>query len=231
MRTLPLAATLFAGLAAGCGGGAHPQTSTDKSGLPAPGKVPRAAKSNAHKEIPTRFDRAVSLPFRSTVLLVTPVRVADLGHARGRVGIVVGIRNIGSSAWSGAPAALSKLAISHRDAPERVIGGDAVSPGSCPSPLVPRHVPATRSSLQVAPGRTSFVCVRFSVPRGTHAVVYKFATQTRDYTDNPPAPGHGYGVWALPGTLIEACRFAPGTAKGKCHGLEADEGGREAKKG
>jgi hypothetical protein len=232
MRLQLLVTGLLAALAAGCGSDAHRPTTTASGSLPAPGKVPRAAKSNAHKEIPTRFDRAVSLPFRSTVLLVTPVRVADLGHRRtgdkhgapDRVGVVVGIRNIGSLAWSGAPAALSKLAISHESSPERVIPGDAASPGPCPSPLVSPRVRATRSTVQVAPGRTSFFCVRFSVPSDTHVILYKFATQAGDYTADPPPPGHGYGVWALPGTLVEACRFAPGTVKGRCHGLEADEG-------
>jgi hypothetical protein len=224
MRAVPLAAALLAGLA-GCGGAAHRHAAAKTGGLPAPGRVPRAAKSNAHKEIPTRFGRAVSLPFKSTVLLVTPIRVANL--ARGRVGIVVGVRNIGSLAWSGPPAALSKLSISRGDAPGRVIAGDAVSVGPCPAPLAPRHVRSTRSSLRVLPGRTSFFCVRFSMPRGLHPILYKFAAEASDYTANPPPPGHGYGVWALPGTLVEACRFEPGTVKGRCHGLEADEGKRE----
>jgi len=61
------------------------------------------------------------------------------------------------------------------------------------------------------------------MPPDTRGIVYKFATQTGDYTADPPPPGHGYGVWALPGTLVEACRFQPGRVKGRCHGLEADE--------
>src|SRR3954470_10868858 len=128
MRTLPPAIALLTALTAGCGGNAHSPASTANDGPLPPGKVERAAKSNSHKEIPTRFSRAVSLAYRSTVLLVTPIRVATL--PRDRVGVVVGVRNIGHVAWNGAPAALSRLAISHRDsAPERVIAGDGASPG------------------------------------------------------------------------------------------------------
>jgi hypothetical protein len=222
MRRLVPVSAAIAALAAGCGGTSH-GTTTSSGGQPPPGKVPRAAKSNAHKEIPTRFNRAVSLPYRSTALLVTPVRVASL--LRDRVGVVVGIRNIGPAAWSGAPAALSKLGISDREsAPERVIAGDAASPGPCPAPLAATRERATRAPVQVAPGRTAFFCVRFAMPRKTRGIVYKFATQAGDYTADPPPPGHGYGVWALPGTLVEACRFDPGSVKGRCHGLEADEG-------
>src|SRR5262249_22146487 len=93
MRRVGPVAAVIALLAAGCGGDSHRQTSTSSGGQLAPGKVPRAAKSNAHKEIPTRFNRAISLPYRSTTLLVTPVRVARVG--RGATGVVVGIRNIG----------------------------------------------------------------------------------------------------------------------------------------
>jgi hypothetical protein len=216
------AVALLAGLIAGCGGAGHQATTTASNGTLPPGKVERAAKSNAHKEIPTRFDRAVQLPFRSTVLLVTALRVAKLGERR-KLGIVVGIRNIGRTPWSGSPAGLSKLAISRHNAPERVIGATASSQGPCPAPLTPTHVRATRSAVDVQPGRTSFVCVRFSLPGGFKPILYKFAAQGRDYIANPPPPGHGYGVWALPGTLVEACRFAPGTQKGHCHGLEVGE--------
>jgi hypothetical protein len=227
MRVLLLGTAVLAGAAAGCGGSGHHDTSTTAGGQLPPGKVPRASKSNAHKEIPTRFQRAISLPFKSTILLVTAVRVARLGHDRGRngdrVGIVVGLRNIGNVPWTGPPAALSKLAISREDAPQRAIGGEAASPGPCPSVVAPTRARATRSSVEVPSGRTAFFCVRFSLPRGTKAILYKFATQASDYTAIPPPPGHGYGVWALPGTLVESCRFAPGTVKGRCQGLEADE--------
>jgi hypothetical protein len=216
------AVALLAGLIAGCGGAGHQATTTASNGTLPPGKVERAAKSNAHKEIPTRFDRAVQLPFRSTVLLVTALRVAKLGERR-KLGIVVGIRNIGRTPWSGSPAGLSKLAISRRNAPERVIGATASSLGPCPAPLTQTRAPATRSALAVRPGNTSFVCVRFSLPGGFKPILYKFAAEAGDYVAKPPPPGHGYGVWALPGTLVEACRFAPGTQKGHCHGLEVGE--------
>jgi hypothetical protein len=229
MRTLSLASAALLAALAGCGGGGHRDSTAATGGVLAPGKVPRAAKSNAHKEIPTRFGRAVRLPFQSTVLFVTPVRVVKLGHThahgtrRRQIGVVVGIRNIGTASWSGSAAGLSKLAISREDAPEDVIGAKTASQGPCPAALVRTRAPATRSSLELAPGRTAFVCVRFSLPAAMNPILYKFAAQASDYVANPPPPGHGYGVWALPGTLVDACRFDPGSVKGRCHGLEEGE--------
>jgi hypothetical protein len=85
------------------------------------------------------------------------------------------------------------------------------------------RAPVTRSSLDVPPGRTAFICVRFSLPPRVNPILYKFATQASDYVAIPPPPGHGYGVWALPGTLVESCRFDPGSVKGRCHGIEEGE--------
>jgi hypothetical protein len=226
MRAIPIAAAALLVALPGCGGKGH-TSSGSTNGAAAPGKVRRAAMSNPHKEIPTRFNRTVRLPFESTVLFVTAARVADLGRARThgkrrQVGIDVGIRNIGTTPWNGSPANLSKLAISRRDAPGDVITADSASPGPCPTASRTR-APATRSSVDVAPGATSMVCVRFSLPPRMNPILYKFAAQPSDYVTEPPPPGHGYGVWALPGTLVEACRFEPGTVKGRCSGLEEGE--------
>jgi hypothetical protein len=229
MRAIPLATAALLVAFAGCGGKAHRDSSAAASGVLAPGKVPRAAHSNPHKEIPTRFGRAVQLPYESTVLLVTAVRVANLGHTRThgerrrQVGVVVGIRNIGTTSWRGSPAGLSRLAVSRHDAPEDVIATEGASLGPCPAPLARTRAAVTRSSLELPPGRTSFVCVRFSLPPGISPILYKFAAQASDYVDDPPPPGHGYGVWVLPGTLVEACRFDPGSVRGRCHGLEEGE--------
>ena len=72
-------------------------------------------------------------------------------------------------------------------------------------------------------GRTAFECARFLVPQREQPILFKLAAQSSDYTLDASAHGRGYGVWALPGTLVEKCRFFPGTVKGRCHGLEVGE--------
>jgi hypothetical protein len=207
--------------------GSHP---AKHAGQPPPGKVERAARSNAHKEIPTRFGRAVQLPYRSTVLLATAIRAAEpvpvrpsVGRGGRVVGVVVGIRNIGRTDWAGSVAALSKLAVSRRDKPERIVRSLGASEGPCPSVLIQTRASVTARPLVVRAGRTAFECVRFLVPRRDNPILFKVAAQASDYTRVAALHGRGYGVWALPGTLVEKCRYFPGTVKGRCHGLEVGE--------
>jgi hypothetical protein len=195
-----------------------------------PGKIRRSAPSSADKEIPTRFGRTVSLPYRSTVLYATAVAVTDpIGgrtarHADGRViGVVVGIRNIGTSRWTGSPAALSRLAVSSADKPQRVVRSYGASSGPCPTPLIKSRAPVSSGRRSLPGGRTTFACVRFLVPKGENAILFKFATQASDYTPAGAADGGLYGVWALPGTLVDRCRYEPGPVKGHCAGRENDE--------
>jgi hypothetical protein len=218
----------------GCGGShGKAAAATTATGEVPVGKVRRAAPSNPHKEIPTRFTRAVQLPYKSTVLLVTANHAVDPLPVRPRapkddrmVGVVLGIRNIGDISWSGRLAQLSRLALSTKNRPERVVKASNSSDGPCPDVLVQSHAAVTNAPVTARPGRTVFACVRFNVPRHEKAILFKFAAVPADFTAYPlgPGQGHGYGVWALPGTLVEQCRFEPSLVKGHCHGLEADEG-------
>jgi hypothetical protein len=115
--------------------------------------------------------------------------------------------------------------VSDRNAPEGVINAVGSSAGPCPAPLIQARAPVTNKPIEVDPERTAFACVRFLVPRDENPILYKFAARRIDYTLYPLGrdKGHGYGVWALPGTLVEKCRFNPTQAKGHCHGLEVAE--------
>ena len=217
-----------------CGGsGDKTSTSTTTSTAEplAAGKVAKAARSNPNKEIPTRFQRTVQLPYRNTVLYVTAIRASDplpvrvTGHDKRAVGVVVGIRNIGRTPWSGAIGPLSRLAVSDKNRPGRIVAATSSSAGPCPAALVQSRAPANNAAISVAPGRSVFACVRFLLPKKEHPILYKFAARNVDYTLLPLSPdaGHGYGVWALPGTLVEKCRFEPSQVKGHCHGLEVGE--------
>jgi hypothetical protein len=192
--------------------------------------VPHAAPSNAQKEIPTRFGRTVSLPYRATVIyakaidISDPIEEAGGSNAGGQtVGILLGLRNIGTSAWSGSVSRLSKLGTSPDDKPESVIDSIGASTGPCPGPLIKSRAPVSGKPLTLAPGRTAFECVRFQLPRRENPILFKFAAAADDYTLAAAENGSRYGVWAVPGTLVDKCRFEPGTVKGRCQGLEAGE--------
>jgi len=236
-RTAIGAGVVLAGIALalpGCGGSDQPTQSAegpagDLRQLP-PGKVPHAAPSNAHKEIPTRFGRAISLPYRSTVLYAMAIDAVDPleEHTSGgtrAVGVVLGLRNIGTSGWRGSVAGLSRLAVSPDGRPEDIVESFGSSAGPCPSPPVKSRAPVGNKPLSFPPGRTAFECVRFRLPRGENPILFKFATQEHDYTLAAEENGRVYAVWALPGTLVEKCRFEPSSApEGSCQGLEDDEG-------
>jgi hypothetical protein len=212
---------------AGCGGSDQASQSTGRFAQLPTGKVPHAAPSNAQKEIPTQFGRAVSLPYRSTVLFAKAIDVTDQPGKRssdkGGVGIVIGIRNIGTSAWSGSVSRLSRLAVGSADKPEDTARSFGASSGPCPGPLVQTHAPIADRPLTLAAGRTAFECVHFRLPRDENPILFKFAAQAGDYTLEAASKGQRYGVWALPGTLVEKCRFEPGAVKGRCQGLESDD--------
>lgn len=215
---------------AGCGGSDSSSDSSEQFGQLPPGRVPHAAPSNAHKEIPTRFGRAVSLPYRSTVLYAKAIDAVDpietkpaSGGGERVVGIVLGLRNIGTSDWAGSVARLSQLAVGSGDKPDGIARSFGASPGPCPSPLIQTHASVSGRALTLAAGRTAFECVRFRLAAGENPILFKFAAQISDYTLAAASEGRRYGVWALPGTLVEKCRFEPGTVKGRCHGLEVTE--------
>jgi hypothetical protein len=215
---------------AGCGTSNSSPESTENFSQAPPGRVPHAAPSNAHKEIPTRFGRTVSLPYRSTVIYAkaigtaVPIEEAGGSNANGHtVGILLGLRNIGTSAWSGSVSRLSKLAVSRDDKPEGVIGSIGASTGPCPGPLIKSRAPVSDKPLSLPPDRTAFECVRFRLPQRENPILFKFAVQPSNYTLAAAEEGEQYGVWALPGTLVDRCRFEPGTVKGHCQGLEAGE--------
>jgi hypothetical protein len=230
LGTVTLMLACFWALAiGGCGGSDSSNDSSEQFGQLPPGKVPHAAPSNAHKEIPTRFGRTVSLPYRSTVLYakaidaIDPIGTDASGNGAKRiVGIVVGLRNIGTSDWTGSVARLSQLAVSSGDKPDGLARSFGASAGPCPGPLIQTHAPVSSRALTLAAGRTAFECVRFRLAAGENPILFKFAAQASDYTLGAGSPGR-YGVWALPGTLVEKCRFEPGTVKGRCHGLEVGE--------
>lgn len=218
-------------LAAGCGGSNGGTGSTESFSQAPPGRVPHAAPSNAHKEIPTQFQRAISLPYRSTVLYATAINVADPleskpgGSGSHVIGVLVGVRNVGTSPWRGSVAGLSRLAVGPGGKPEKVIRSFGSSAGPCPNTLVKSKAPVGDSPLSLGPERTAFECVRFRLHRGSDPILFKFAVQARDYTLAAEEEGRVYAVWALPGTLVEKCRFEPSAAgKGRCQGLEDDEG-------
>ena len=230
-------------VAAGCGGDDGSSKPDARTGSPAsgrktqtgggevpPGRVRRAARSNANREIPSRFGRAVQLPYRSTVLFVTPIKAFSLDRVAARekgrrraVGIVVGIRNIGVTPWKGSPSGLSRLGVSAHERSERDVASRGASVGPCPQALIKSRRPVEKGSISVPAGRTVFECIRFLVPRGMKPILYKFASQSADWSVKAAEAGRGYGVWALPGTLVEKCRYEPSMVRGHCHGLEADE--------
>ena len=230
-RLLALGCAVALSVAA-CGGSGDKSSSSTTAAGPLPaGKVAKAAASNPHKEIPTRFQRTVQLPYRNTVLYVTAIRASDplpvrvTAHDKRAVGVVVGIRNIGRTPWSGAIAPLSRLAVSNKNRPDRIVSATSSSAGPCPAALIKSRAPANNGAISVPPGRSVFACVRFLLPNREHPILYKFAARPVDYTLLPIArdAGHGYGVWALPGTLVEKCRFEPSQVKGHCHGLEPND--------
>jgi hypothetical protein len=217
-RTASIAVSIAAAAlaAAGCGSDA-PTISQD----PAihPGGVPRAAPSNAYKEIPTKFGRAVQMKAGTTFMLVTPTEFEGslLTHDAGeQASVKIKFSNIGANAWSGDVTPLAQLLAEltegskKRDVLLQPSGACGSSGGSPPK-------------LTVQPKSTEMLCLRFEVPKNASLELFKFGFDPQNFKRVNPNPGNRYGVWALPGTLTEACRFAPGTVKGKCEGLEAGE--------
>jgi hypothetical protein len=139
------------------------------------------------------------------------------------VGIVVGIRNIGNSDWTGSPTKLSRMGVGAGNRPEHNRAATGASEGPCPGPLIKSRAPVQTGPVTVSAQQTAFECVRFTLPRGVKPILYKFASQNGDYALRAAKAGRGYGVWALPGTLVEKCRYEPSQVRGRCHGLEVDE--------
>lgn len=216
----------------GCGDSEQPTTSAEGFGQLSPGKVRKAAASNAHKEIPTQFGRAISLPSFGTVIYAKAIDVVDpLAEARPNgknaheVGVLIGLRNIGTRGWTGSVAQLSRLAVGPDGKPEGVIDSLGSLAGPCPGPLIKTKAPVSDKPASLAAGRTAFECVRFRLQRHENPILFKFAVRANDYTLGAEQNGRGYAVWALPGTLVEKCRFEPSAvAEGRCQGLEDDEG-------
>lgn len=184
-----------------------------------PGGVPRAAPSNAHKEIPTKFGRAVQIRAGSTFFMVTATKFNGNLRTTGSgedVQVEVTFSNIGSDAWSGdvtrSAQLLAELSNGNKKrdvllAPSRFCGAESTS----------------GLRLSVAPKTTKYSCLQFKLPADASLELFKFSFDPKNFARVNPKPGNGYGVWALPGTLTEACRFAPSTVKGKCRGLEVGE--------
>jgi hypothetical protein len=227
----------------GCGGSDQSNTSTAGASagdvptaardfVDAPnGKVPKGAPSSAAREIPTQFDRAASLPNGSTVLIVAALDATNgsgdpsAADGGGRTaGILVGIRNEGSVNWTGVPSQIGKLAIGSGTTPqrtERALGADV---GPCPATGPQSDAPVSNEPLTVAAEGVAVVCFQFPLPAGQSPILFKFAPRASEYTLQAADEGGEYGVWALPGTVLEKCLYSPGDlTKDLCHEVEADE--------
>jgi hypothetical protein len=141
------------------------------------------------------------------------------------VGILVGIRNEGSVDWTGVPSQIAKLAIGSGTTPgrtERALGAD---PGSCPAGGSSQSGAQVSNEPQTVAGEgVAVLCFQFPLPAGKSPILFKFAARASDYTHRAADEGADYGVWALPGTVLEKCLYSPGDlTKNLCHGVEAGE--------
>jgi hypothetical protein len=227
----------------GCGGSNQSNTSTagaSAGDVPAAarefvdapsGKVPKGAPSSAAREIPTQFDRATSLPDGSTVLIVAALDATNgsgdpsAAGGGGRIaGILVGIRNEGNVDWTGVPSQIGKLAIGSGTTPERTERALGADPGSCLAGGSQSGAKAANEPLTVAGEGVAVVCFQFPLPAGQSPILFKFAPRASEYTHQAADEGGEYGVWALPGTVLEKCLYSPGDlTRDLCHQVEADE--------
>jgi hypothetical protein len=143
----------------------------------------------------------------------------------GRIaGILVGIRNEGSEGWTGVPSQIGRLAIGSGTTlqrTERALGADV---GPCPAGGSRSEAPVSNEPLTVAGEGVAVVCFQFPLPAGQSPILFKFAPRASEYTLQAADEGGEYGVWALPGTVLEKCLYSPGDlTKDLCHEVEADE--------